>query len=209
MNPQRDDRPGHVPRWKCAACRVSCRQRSARGVNRVRRLADFDLRPWCMRCRRVMSTNGPRVFICKGCHAYVTAAPKRRRARRDDLARPACPLCGHPKSSRITRGVQYFECQRCQRGRRRLRESPDAAAALLGEIVAALPAYLSSDERSDAAQSIIADVLAGELAPRVPSSSELRRYARAARGMTSDHHKFVSLSAPTRDGREFGETLAA
>jgi hypothetical protein len=47
------------------------------------------------------------------------------------------------------------------------------------------------------------------LAPRVSSSLILRRYAAAARGMSSDRFKFVSLSAPTRDGREFGDTLAA
>jgi hypothetical protein len=73
----------------------------------------------------------------------------------------------------------------------------------------ALPGYLTADEREDAAQSIILDILAGRLAPRVPSARELREYVTGARGLANDRFKFVSLSQPTGDGREFGETLAA
>jgi hypothetical protein len=157
-----------------------------------------------------MTTEGPKAFMCKGCNALASA---RRDGSyhppRSDLKRPACALCDHPKSSSIMRGVQYFDCQRCSRARRRLRKSPDAAAELLKLITTALPGYLGPDEREDAAQSIMLDVLTGQLAPRVPSAQELRAYAAAARGMTSDRFRFVSLSQPMRDGREFGETLAA
>jgi hypothetical protein len=80
---------------------------------------------------------------------------------------------------------------------------------LLQGIAGALPRYLTPDEREDAAQQAMLDVLDGQLAPRVPEPSALRAYAARARGMTSDRFRFVSLSEPTRDGREFGETLAA
>lgn len=83
------------------------------------------------------------------------------------------------------------------------------AAALLAQTTAALPNYLTPDERADAAQSIILDMLAAKLAPAVPTLNVLRRYAAEARSMASDRFKFISLSQPTRDGREFGETLAA
>jgi hypothetical protein len=87
--------------------------------------------------------------------------------------------------------------------------NPDAAAAFLAQIVAALPGYLVADEREDAAQSIYLDVLARKLPPVVPAPRALRRYAAEARGMTSDRFRFISLSEPTHDGREFGESLAA
>jgi hypothetical protein len=90
-----------------------------------------------------------------------------------------------------------------------VRECPETAAALLRRIVAALPGYLTPDEREDASHSIYLDILAGALAPVVPASLILRRYAAAARGMVSDRFRFISLSEPTHDGREFGETLAA
>src|ERR1041385_6639060 len=143
----------HVPRWRCRECGCGCRKWSARGVTRVRRGEDLDRRPWCARCRRAMTTTGPGGFMCKGCQAHASAATRRYRPRRIIIARPDCPGCGHPQSSRITRGVQYFECQRCARGRRRLRENSEAATALLREIMIALPGYLTADEREAAAHS--------------------------------------------------------
>jgi hypothetical protein len=107
------------------------------------------------------------------------------------------------------RGDEGFICCRCRTVRRRLRRSPDAAGSLLKMIVAALPGYLTPEEREDAAQSVMLDILAAKLAPYVPEPTALRRYAAQARGMVSDHFKFKSLSAPLRDGREFGETIAA
>jgi hypothetical protein len=119
------------------------------------------------------------------------------------------------------RGALFFRCPLCRASARRVRvnrkrpgrpafrDRPAAIAALLRQTAAALPGYLAPDERADACQSIMLDVLTGKLPPRVPSSPVLRRYAAEARGMTSDRYRFISLSAPTRDGREFGETLAA
>ena len=98
---------------------------------------------------------------------------------------------------------------RCQRSRKQLRENPESAEQLLRDVKASLPGGLAPEEREDAAQAIILDILAGDLPPVVPAPCVLRRYTAAARCMTSDRFRFVSLSAPTRDGREFGETLAA
>lgn len=81
------------------------------------------------------------------------------------------------------------------------------ACALLKRIEAALPRSLPHDEREDARQSAALDVLAGRLSPERITPRSLRPYVLAARGMTRDRFRFVSLSSPTRDGREFGETL--
>lgn len=80
---------------------------------------------------------------------------------------------------------------------------------MLAHVTSRLPGYLMADEHEDAAHSILLDLLAGTLRPRDLTPLILRRYASAARGMASDPFRFISLSSPTRDGREFGETLAA
>jgi hypothetical protein len=102
-----------------------------------------------------------------------------------------------------------FYCNPCTAARRALRSDEAKATEFLRQVAAALPAYLTPDEREDAAQSVFLDILAAKLAPRLPAPVTLRTYAKAARGIGRDRFKFVSLSQPTRDGREFGEHIAA
>ncbi|MFL6285717.1 MAG: hypothetical protein ACJ74Q_21475 [Pyrinomonadaceae bacterium] len=206
MRTQSYKRPGWSPRWKCEGCAATCRKRIARGEGPARPGEDLETRAWCMKCRRVMMSVKGRLFVCRTCHASASARPRLCRPRRQ-VERPACGFCGHPKA--VAGKPGKFQCTRCLHARRALRSDPATAAALLREIVAALPGYLSSDEREDAAQQIALDILAAKLAPRVPAPVVLRRYASEARGLTNNRFKFISLSAPTRDGREFGETLAA
>jgi hypothetical protein len=192
-------------RFFCQPCGASC----AAMPKRPAPLADVDARPWCVRCRRAMRSRGAGCFCCKTCGAFVTARTTGFR-RHLDLDRPACRACGRPKGlTTKRRGRAYFGCNFCRVSRRALHESPETAAALLKRLAAALPAHLTPDEREDAAQSMILDMLAGRLAPVVPGPQLLRRYAAEARGMASDRFRFISLSQPTRDGREFGDTLAA
>lgn len=201
---RRERRP--CPRWQCRGCRATCRVQVVRGESYARHNEESERPPWCVTCRRVMRSGGAGLFKCGACGVSLNATPKLYRPRRH-VERPDCAGCGFPMA--LGSGPGRFACRRCPLLRRRLRESPEAAATLLKSIAGALPAYLTPDEREDAAQSIIADVLAAKFAPRVPSAADLRRYAREARGMVSDRYSFVSLSQPISNGREFGETLAA
>lgn len=203
-NPQR--KGGTTGRFFCAPCGVSS------GVHTTgpHPLADCATRPWCVRCRSMMRSQGTDHFCCKTCRASVTAHTSGFRCRRDIDERPTCGACARPKGlSTRRRGRGYFSCNFCRIARRRLRECPEAADALLTRTAAALPAYLSPEEREDAAQSIYLDILTGKLPPVAPTAHTLRRYATHARSMTNDRYRFISLSAPTPDGREFGDTLAA
>ena len=191
--------------WYCARCRVACTRLYING----RAPFGAAARPHCVTCRREMYAGDRGRFRCPGCGAGVSATAKRLHVRRRDVERPVCPACGRPKVINGRKGKQRFYCLHCYRHRLRLRERPGAAMELRARIYSALPGHLAPDERDDAAQSIILDILAGKLAPVVPEPRVLRAYAAAARGMTSDRFRFVSLSQPTRDGREFGETLAA
>jgi hypothetical protein len=206
MRSQSYKRPGWSPRWKCNACGATCRKTFVRGESHARPGEDVGARPWCAGCRRVMMSSRGREFICKTCGAHAAAHARRCRPRRQ-LERPACKFCGHLKAIAGTPGK--FQCTRCLHARRSLRSDPAKASEFLKLITAALPGYLARDEREDAAQTIMLDMLAAKLAPRVPAPAVLRDYARAARGIGRDRFRFISLSAPTRDGREFGETLAA
>ena len=68
---------------------------------------------------------------------------------------------------------------------------------------------MTPDEREDAAQAIISDVLAGKVSPEGLTPRVLRGYAARAPSLVRDRFRFISLSQPTEDGREFGDTLAA
>jgi tRNA(Ile2) C34 agmatinyltransferase TiaS len=192
--------------WRCRNCRACCLKWSARGEVRARVGAGIESRPWCLKCRRVLGACGAGRFNCPTCGAFISAEAKGYRPRRD-TPRPICRNCGRPKAIAGRPGT--FACKHCGNLRRVLRDNPAKAAALLSHISAALPRYLTPDEREDAAQSIMLDILAAKLAPDVPAPLVLRRYAAEARGMVSDRFRFISLSQPTRDGREFGETFAA
>jgi hypothetical protein len=184
--------------------------------------------PYCLRCRRPMCSGGrsrvgrPR-WDCRGCGVACAAHTQGMRARTGEGAerRPWCVACRHVMSKA---GGARFRCPACRAyvtsikpdpktrkrmGRPALREHPEIITALMQKIRAALPGYLTPDEREDACQSIMLDILAGRLRQRVPERGALRRYAAEARGMAGDRFRFISLSAPTRDGREFGDTLAA
>ena len=78
----------------------------------------------------------------------------------------------------------------------------------MASVGARLPSYLTPDEREDASQSIILDILSGELTDEL-TPQILRGYAARAVGMARDRFQFISLSQPTKDGREFGDHLAA
>ncbi len=128
------------------------------------------------------------------------------------IPRPACPACGHPKAAgwgvcRVRGRHRSFKCNRCYNRRRKLRECPEAAAALLKQIDAALPGNLWAEEREDARQAAFAAVLAGRLSPERITRESLRPFTRDARGMGRDGYRFVSLSAPLGDGLTFGDTL--
>jgi hypothetical protein len=190
-------------RWLCKGCGAS----SVRYSTRRPTTPDPLTRPCCVSCRRAMKSDGAAKFRCRPCGLTLESRPKRPARRPDILRRPLCPKCGREMSAR--RRGRYFTCCPCYNRRRRLRRDSDTADALLREIAGSLPGYLTPDERDDAAQSVMLDILAARLAPCVPAPRTLRRYATAARGMSSDRFKFISLSQPTRDGREFGEGLAA
>jgi hypothetical protein len=193
-------------RFFCQPCDASC----AATPKRPAPLADVDARPWCVRCRRAMRSRGAGCFCCKTCGASVTASTTGFRCRLDIEGRPTCRACGRPKGlTTKRRGRAYFGCNFCRVSRRALRESPETAVALLCQVAAELPGYLTPDERDDAAQQVILDMLAGTLAPVVPGPHTLRRYATEARGLVSSRFRFISLSQPTHDSREFGDTLAA
>jgi hypothetical protein len=197
-------------RWRCHSCGVHCFRQSARGEVRARVGADIDLRPWCVKCRSVMRANGEGSFACATCRSTLRARPKFCHPRRHDLKRPTCRHCGRPKARAGRPGT--FTCNPCHNQRRRLRcqlSNEAEAAALLKQIAGRLPCYLSPDDREDAAQSIMLDILAGKLTADGLSPATLRAYAARAVGPARDRFRFISLSAPTRDGREFGETLAA
>jgi len=151
-----------------------------------------------------MKADGAGRVGCRRCRVWLTTRPKKLH-RFDVTQRPDCPDCGHTMAV----GSDGFTCCRCRTERRRVRSSADRAAALLAQLARSLPAHLTPEEREDAAQSIMLDILAGKLAPVVPGPIVLRRYAAGARGMSTDRYRFISLSAPMHDGREFGETLAA
>lgn len=186
--------------WYCPRCRVACvRERAPRQHGPLP--AD---RPHCVRCRRQMIRCSKGRLACPACRVYVTPRPKT--ARRFDVDRPECPACGRSMAL-ASRG--RFTCGRCRTVRRRLRRRPEEARELLARVTRALPSYLAPDERDDAAQSVMLDILAGRLAPYVPAPAALKGYASRARGMMRDGYRFKSLSAPTRGGREFGDTLAA
>lgn len=208
----------HPAYWRCKPCGIAYRQH----IVRTSPAEANSPNPRCIGCRRPMHSSR-NIWGCKRCGAYCTAQTsraivKRTRDREGIERRPWCVEC---------RGVMRLHSQGCFRChpcrisvkarptrppcsdvQRRLRR-PETAAALLCKIAAALPAYLAPDEREDAAQSIMLDMLAGKLPPVTPTPHTLRRYAAAARGMVSNRFRFISLSEPTRDGREFGDTLAA
>ena len=168
-----------------------------------------EARPHCVGCRRPMYSKGPGRFYCAKCGAHVRLNPKMR-PRRRDVEGPACRACARPKTIAVGgKGNTYFRCRRCSAQRRRLRKSPEAVAALLRLVNAALPHYLSPDEREDASQSIMLDILCGELSPEGLTPKVMRRYAARSLSMARDRFRFISLSQPTEDGREFGERLAA
>ena len=193
-------------RWACKTCHASCRKRYVRGKNSSRPNEDLDRRPCCVRCRCVMGSAGPGLFRCRTCQASASARALRCKPRLN-VPRPTCPDCGKPKA--VGGPAGRFDCTRCRATLRAVHKRPAAAAALLAQVTAALPGYLTPDEREDAAQSIMLDVLSGKLRPVVPAPDALRCYANEARGPMNDRFHFISLSAPTHDGREFGETLAA
>lgn len=209
--PSEDERGARSERPSCPKCGGPTESKGRDGNRychrcRAPRAVHFD-RPCCAACRRQMEPGPNGYWRCRPCCVYVHASKPPRAARL--LGRPRCPA--HARPMQADRGGRY-RCAVCARERaieraaeRERREAE--AAALLSAVTARLPRYLSTDERDDAAQSIILDVLAGRLAPAVPPSVTLRRYAARARGMTSDRFCFVSLSEPTRDGRVLGETL--
>lgn len=197
-------------RWACRPGGVFCTAQYARHL-RAPVNDDLPLRPRCVACRRAMERAGKkdgRRFRCPACRVTVSARPRRAPFRRDPT-RPTCADCGRLKTSHSVRGKRYFYCHHCSVRRRAVRRNSDEAAAFVRQVAAALPGHLSHEEREDAAQSVYLDVLAAKLAPVVPSSLVLRRYASQARGMSGDRFRFISLSQPTRDGREFGDMLAA
>jgi hypothetical protein len=108
-----------------------------------------------------------------------------------------------------SRGKRRFRCQRrvCIEARRERREAE--IARLAGDVAARLPRYLTLDEREDATQSIILDVLAGRVSQGELTPKTLRGYAARALSLVRDRFRFTSLSQLDEDGREFGDTLAA
>jgi hypothetical protein len=166
-------------------------------------------RPWCVACRCVMHSDGRRSrFRCRGCRATCAAGKTPRRLFIPD--RPNCPACGLPMTARQAKGKRSrreFDCERCERLRREKREAD--ALRVLAHVTSRLPGYLTPDEREDATHGVLLDLLAGTLRPRDLTPAVLRTYVSQARGMTSDRFKFVSLSEPTRDGRQIGDALAA
>jgi hypothetical protein len=199
-------------RWRCVGCRVSCMVQTTRAGDYERRAATArawpqELRPHCVACQRAMNIKGEG-WKCPACGAQ--AKTHTTHSYRRDIERPACRDCGRPKAlASKKRGRRRFLCGYCYGERKRLRGSPEALVRLLKLIDAALPAYLTPDEREDAAQEVMLDILAAKLAPRVPEPRVLRHYATRARALVRDPFRFISLSQPTEDGREFGDTLAA
>jgi hypothetical protein len=168
-------------------------------------------RPFCVACRRQMEPGPKGYWRCRACGVYCHRSKTPRAARM--VGRPACVTHGRPMEVEPhARGG--YRCRVCVRERRAAREADrerreTEAARLLSSISARLPAYLTPDEKDDATQQVALDILAGTLAPADLTPGVLRAYASRARGMVRDRFRFVSLSAPTRDGRELGEMLAA
>lgn len=146
---------------------------------------------------------------CPKCGVYAHRSKTPRCARL--VGRPSCPV--HRRPMEIDRhargGLRCAPCVRERRARRAAdREQREAEAArLLASVSASLPRYLTPDEREDAAQSIILDVMTGELSPDGLTPPVLRSYASRARGMVRDGFCFISLSAPAGDRRTFEDLL--
>jgi hypothetical protein len=187
------------PRYACR--RVECRRRSTPPTPEQVKAA----RPWCVRCRRAMTGKGGGRLRCVGCGVTCALDRTPRRAYISD--RPDCPECGRAMTLNGS-SRKYFRCQHrdCARLGRQRREA--AAAALLESVTSRLPRYLTADEREDARQSIVLDLLSGELSPDELTTARLRRYAARAVSLVRSP-KFISLSQRTPDGRELGETIAA
>jgi hypothetical protein len=79
----------------------------------------------------------------------------------------------------------------------------------LASLASRLPRHLAPDEREDVSQSIMLDILSGAITPDDLTPQILRGYASRAVGMARNGFKFISLSQPTAEGREFGDHLAA
>ncbi len=96
-------------------------------------------------------------------------------------------------------------------GRKRLRYASDTAAAkLLCNVAALIPAHTPADVREEAAQAIAVDVLAGVVTHNELDARTVRAYVRAALGLR-DQYRFRSLDAPVSaaDERTLAELLAA
>jgi predicted RNA-binding Zn-ribbon protein involved in translation (DUF1610 family) len=173
----------------------------------IRRALPPELRSHCVACRRAMNIKGD-AFTCPACGTQAKTHSSH--SYRRDIERPACSDCGRPKAlASKKRGRRRFFCGYCYGERKRLRRNSEALAELLRRIDAALPGCLPPDAREDASQAAALAVLKGSLSPRAVTPRTLAPFARAALGMTQDRFRFISLSQPTEDGREFGDTLAA
>jgi hypothetical protein len=157
----------------------------------------------------MMCANGEGSFACATCRSTLRARPKFCRPRHLDIERPACRNCGRLKARAGRPGT--FTCNPCRNQRRLLRRQlRDEAetAALLKRIAGSLPGYLSPDEREDASQSIMLDILSGALSPEGLTPKALRGYAAKAIGMARNRFKFISLSTPLPRGGVFGDLLS-
>lgn len=152
-----------------------------------------DPRPCCLECRRRMTVDRRAArFICKKCGTGCPSGKPPRGLYVNGRPRLTINAAPTPAAHPLTEAERAAE-----------------AVRIFAVIKAMLPGYLTPEEREDARQSIALDVLTGELSPWAITPLVLRRYASRSRGMASNRFKFKSLSEPTRDGREFGETLAA
>ena len=159
-----------------------------------------------------MYQHGERRRFCPSCGIYLTV--DREPFLFPVTDRPDCPTHRRPMMRQLIPNRVKWRCWLCLKERGRAREAErerraEEAVRLSAELAARLPSYLTLDERADARQSIALDLLTGKVRAERVTPALLREYAAEARGMASDRFRFISLSQPTRDGREFGETLAA
>ena|GEM_PF-3702976 len=160
----------------CPACEVACH------VTRPPRLARDPGRPACPSCGRLMwrERRSGRYF-CRPC--------REERAAERAAGRPWCVRCRRPVMRRGACAVSCSGCGAAWQVPVVLTEAE--AAGLLASVAARLPAYLTPDEREDAAQAALLDVLAGRVRPGRLTAKALKGYAARAVGMARDRFKFI------------------
>lgn len=192
-------------RFRCKGCGAACMKQTTAARTPA---AIYDVRPYCVSCRLMMYKSSDR-FTCRKCGVSCAADKPPRLMQVDD--RPTCPACRRPMTLAgwkvKNESARRFRCHRCLNSLRRQRQAD--ALRLMSSIQDRLPRYLTPDEREDARQSVVLDLLSGEITPDELTPARLRSYAARAVGMTRNPYKFVSLSQPTADRCEFGDHLAA